>query len=353
MLYCTGMPTIDATRLRSTATRIFSALGAPDEDAGWVAELLVRANLRGHDSHGVIRIPQYAAWVRKGEVNPRSPVTVTAETAVTARLDGGRGFGQVVARRGMELAITKAKAAGLSAVGLSGTSHVGRLADYAEMAATEGLVGMLWVNAVHGLNVTPWGGAARRLGTNPHAIAVPGLSGPAMVLDFATSVVAEGKVRVKKNRRQPAPAGWFLDGRGQPSTDPEAFYGDPPGSILPAAEHKGYGLALAVEILGGILSGTGPAGPGSGLFCNGTLMIALDVERFIPMGEFHTQVAALFGWVKSAPPAPGATEILVPGEPEARLEAERRRNGIPIEDETWAQIEAVARELGVSQYRAD
>ncbi len=338
---------MDPARLEATGARMFAAMGAPEGDAAWIATLLVRANLRGHDSHGVIRIPQYWQWVKKGDVNPKSPVTVTAETPVTARLDGGRGFGQVVARRGMALAIAKAKAAGLSAVGLSHTSHVGRLADYCEMAAQSGLIGMLWVNAVHGLNVAPWGGAARRLGTNPHAVGVPGAGGPAMILDFATSVVAEGKMRVKKNRKQQAPLGWFIDAQGRPATDPEVFYGDPPGSLLTAGEHKGYGLSLAVEILGGILSGSGSAGPGPGLFQNGTLMVCLDIERFLPAADFHTQVAALFGWVKSAPLAQGSSEILIPGEPEARLEAERRKNGIPIDEETWAQIEATAKELGV------
>src|SRR5262249_14484794 len=159
------MPTIDAARLESMATRIFEGLGAPSADAAWISRLLVLANLRGHDSHGVIRIPQYAEGVKTGSIDPKSPITVVAETAgaetaVTARLDGGRGFGQVVARRGTEMAIAKAKASGLAAVTLSRTTHVGRLADYAEMAARQGLVGMLWVNAVHGLNVAPWGGAA-------------------------------------------------------------------------------------------------------------------------------------------------------------------------------------------------
>src|SRR5206468_13032855 len=135
--------------LEATGARIFTAMGAPPADAAWISTLLVRANLRGHDSHGVIRIPQYWDWVKRGWVDPKSPVTVTAETPVMARLDGGRGFGQPVARRGMEMAIAKAKGSGLSAVGLSNTSHVGRLADYAEMAAREGLIGMLWVNAVH------------------------------------------------------------------------------------------------------------------------------------------------------------------------------------------------------------
>src|SRR5712691_10594449 len=258
------MPTIDASRLESTATRIFEALGTPAGDAAWIATLLVRANLRGHDSHGVIRIPQYAEAVRKRTVDPKSPISVAAETPVMARLDGGRGFGQVVARHGMEMAIAKAKASGLAAVGLSRTGHVGRLADYAEMAAGQGLVAMLWVNAVHGLNVAPWGGSGRRLGTNPHAIGIPGAAGP------------------------------------------------PPG-----------------------------------VFANGTLMICLDVERFVPLADFHAQVAGLFGWVKSAKLAQGSKEILIPGEPEARLEAERRRDGVPVEDETWNQIERVVAELDI------
>jgi uncharacterized oxidoreductase len=341
------VPTIARDRLESTATRVFGALGCPPDDAALIATLLVRANLRGHDSHGVIRIPQYATSVRKGEVDPKAPIEVTRETPVTAMVDGRRGFGQVVARRGTELAIAKARASGIAAVTLVHASHVGRLADYAEMAARAGLVGLLWVNAVHGLNVAPWGGAARRLGTNPHAVGIPGPDGPAMLLDFATSVVAEGKLRVKRNRKQPAPPGWFLDASGLPATDPERFYGDPPGAILPAGDHKGYGLSLAVEILGGILSGSGAAGPGSGLFQNGTLMICLDVEKFLPRAEFERQVTALFQWVKSAPLVPGVAEILVPGEPEARLEAELTRTGISLDDETWRQIETVAAELGV------
>src|SRR5215470_7849263 len=302
------MPTIDAGRLESMATRIFEGLRAPAADAAWISRLLVLANLRGHDSHGVIRIPQYAKGVKTGSIDPKSPITLVAVT-------------------------------------LSRTTHVGRLADYAEMAARQGQVGMLWVNAVHGLNVAPWGGAARRLGTNPHAIGIPGQTGPAMVLDFATSVVAEGKMRVKKNRKQQAPPGWFIDAEGRPATDPEIFYGDPVGSLLTAGEHKGFGLSLAVEILGGILSGTGAAGPEPGLFANGTLILCLDVERFIPLADFHAQVADLFGFVKSAPLAQGSKEILIPGEPEARLEAERRRDGVPVEDETWNQIERVAAEV--------
>ena len=342
------MPLLDAGTLERVSREIFARLGAPADDAAWIATLLVRANLRGHDSHGVIRVPQYVAAVKSGELNPTPKIAIVSETPTLALIDGDRGFGQVVARRGIALAIDKARGEGLAAVTLRRTYHVGRLADYAETAAAAGLIGMLWVNAKGGLHVAPWGGAARRLGTNPHAIAIPGLGGTvAMSHDFATSVWAEGKLRVKFNRGEPAPPGVMLNGRGEPSTDPKEYYAQPPGSLLTAGGHKGYGLSLAVEILAGILSGTGAASAERGPFANGTLMLCLDPGRFLPPGDFHAQVADLLGWVRAAPLAAGAKEILVPGEPEARSEQERRAGGVPLDDETWRQIRACAAEAGV------
>jgi uncharacterized oxidoreductase len=334
------MPIVKPEDLESLTTRIFTARGVPPADAAWVATLLVRANLRGHDSHGVIRIPQYVASMEKGETNPTPNIRVLNDAPTTAMIDGDQGFGQVVARRGMELAIEKARANGLSAVTLQRTNHVGRLADYVELAALGGLIGLMWVNAPLSLGVAPWGGAARRLGTNPHAVGIPGPDGPAMLLDFATSVVAEGKMRVKFNRKEQAPPGWMLDADGYPSTDPQKFYGPPKGSLITMGEHKGYGVSIAVEILGGILSGTGAAQEQPGPVRNGTMMMVIDPQRFLPLESFHQQVASLFAWVKSAPLAQNSKGIMIPGEPEARMEAERRANGIFIEDETWAQIEA-------------
>jgi len=262
--------------------------------------------------------------------------------------NGDKGFGQVVARHGITLGIAKARVQGLSAVTLRRTNHVGRLADYAEMAAVQGLIGMLWVNAPTALNVAPWGGAARRLGTNPHAVAVPGPNATvAMSHDFATSVVAEGKLKVKFNRGEKVAPGIMRNGRGEPSTDPREYYTDPPGSLITAGEHKGYGLSLAVEILGGILSGTGTARPEKGPVSNGVLMMCIDPGRFLPPGDFHAQVATLFGFVRSAPLAGGAEEILIPGEPEERTSRERRAGGVPIDDETWRQIKECAAEVGV------
>jgi uncharacterized oxidoreductase len=310
--------------------------------------MLVRANLRGHDSHGVIRVPHYVRALKAGEVNPRPSIRIEMETGTIAKIDGDRGFGQVVARRGIALAIDKARAQGLSAVTLRQTNHVGRCADYTEMAAEAGLIGMMWVNVPTALNVAPWGGAARRLGTNPHAVGIPGPGGSvAMSLDFATSVWAEGKLKVKFARGEAVPSGIMLNGAGQPSTDPREYYADPVGSLITMGQHKGYGLSLAIEILGGILSGSGGAQPEHGPVHNGTLMMCLDVRRFMPLEDFHAEVARLLGFVRTAPLAAGAKEILVPGEPEERTSRERRRDGVPIEDETWRQIRDCAADVGV------
>lgn len=343
------MPTVPATDLERIARDIFTAWDTPADDAAWISTLLVRANLRGHDSHGVIRIPSYVKALDAGDTNPRPKITVESDTPTIARLDGDRGFGQVVAKKGIALAIEKARAQGVGIATLRRTNHVGRLADYAEMAAAEGLVGMLWVNAPMSLNVAPWGGAARRLGTNPHAVAVPGPNGSvAMSFDMATSVWAEGKLRVKLNRGEQAAPGVMLNSRGEASTDPREFYADPVGSLLTAGEHKGFGLSLVIEVLAGILSGTGAAQAEKGPVVNGTFMLCLDVTRFLPLAEFHARMKALIEWVRSAPPAAGSREILVPGEPEARMMRERLAAGVPVEEETWRQIQACAQAKGVA-----
>jgi hydroxycarboxylate dehydrogenase B len=341
--------TIPSAQLESLATRIFAALGVPESDAAWVGQLLVRANLRGHDSHGVIRIPQYAGSIRKGETNPRPALQVLAETPTTAIVDGDLGLGQVVARRATEVALDKAARLGLAAVGTRRSNHIGRLADYAEMAAERGFVGLVWVNAPTAHSVVPFGGLARRLSTNPLAVAVPGPDGGvAISVDMATSIVAEGKVRVKRNRKEPLPTGWAIDPAGRPVTDPEVFYGPPRAGLLPVGAHKGTALGLIVEVLGGILSGEGAIGERTGPVHNGTFLLLIEVARFLPLVDFTGQVTDLVQWVKSSAPAPGVGEVLIPGEPEARSEAHRRAHGIPVEAETWRQIEEIAAELGVS-----
>jgi len=342
------VPTLVADQLESLATRIFAALGAPPADAAWVARLLVRANLRGHDSHGVIRIPQYVGSIRKGETNPRPAMRVLHDTPTTAVVDGDLGLGQVVARHATEVGLEKAARHGLAAVGVRRSNHIGRLADYAELAAERGFVGLVWTNAPTAASVVPHGGVSRRLSTNPLAVAVPGPNGTvAISVDLATSIVAEGKVRVKRNRKEPLPANWAIDEAGRPVTDSQAFYGPPRAGLLPMGGHKGTALGLVVEVLGGILSGEGAIGDRTGPVHNGTFLLLVEVARFLPLVDFTGQVTDLVRWVKSSVPAAGVAEVLVPGEPEARSEAARRRDGIPVEAETWRQIEEIAAELGV------
>ena len=341
------MPTIQHSSLEALARDIFRAIGVPDDGAAWMATLLVRANLRGHDSHGVIRVPQYVAAWRKGEADPKAQPATIQEGPATALLDGKKGFGQIVARRGMEVAMAKAAAIGVAAVGICNCNHIGRLADYTEMAQERDLLALLTVNAGGaGQRMAPWGGRAGRLSTNPIAFASP-TGGAPISFDIATTVAAEGKVRVKRNRKEALPPGWCLDAEGKPTTDPNALYGPPAGSILPVGGHKGYALALMIEILSGILARGGYSRENPGPVMNGVFMAVVDIARFVPAATFRRESDDLIRYVKSSPSIVEGQPILVPGEPEAATEAARRQSGIFVEEETWAQIRQAAQELGV------
>jgi len=342
------MPILQHEPLESLARDIFQAIRVPPTGAAWMAQLLVRANLRGHDSHGVIRIPQYIASWRTGEANPTADPQVVQQGPATALVDGRLGFGQIVARRGMEVALEKAAGMGVSAVGIFNCNHIGRLADYTEMALQRSMLAILTVNAGGaGQRMAPWGGRAPRLSTNPIAFACPTGNAAPISFDIASTVAAEGKVRVKRNRKERLPLGWVLDAEGQPTTDPNALYGNPPGTILPAGGHKGYCLALMIEILSGVVAHGGYSTEHPGPILNGVFMFVVDIARFVPAATFRAQVDDLVRYLKTCPTVQGTDRILTPGEPELLTEAERRRSGIFVEDETWGQIEAVARELGV------
>lgn len=346
------MPRISAAELRSLGVQVFEALRVPHEEAVWVAELLVRANLVGHDSHGAIRIPQYAQAIRSALVKPGVPPEIVKEAPAMALIDGHWGLGQVVARYAMELAIRKARETKISSVCAYNLYHVGRLADYTRMAAEQDLAAIMMVNGGGASPiVAPFGGTTGRLSTNPISLAFPGGAPVPFLFDMATSVVAEGKVRVTRNRGERTPEGWLLDNQGRPTTDPNALYQEPRGAILPLggrAGHKGFGLAMAVEILGGILARAGYASPGAGRFSNGTFIVVIEISAFVDPGQFRTEIDDLLAYVKSAPTAPGVEAIRYPGEPEAREQQRRERDGILLEDETWQQIVALAQELGIA-----
>jgi len=348
------MPTFEAQQLKEIALSIFESAGVPDDEAETVSQALINANLAGHDSHGVIRIPQYIDMLLKGMIKPGCGIEVLCETPTTAVIDGKWGFGQVVASKAMKTAIDKAKANYLGAVAARRCNHVGRIGDYAEMAAYEGMIGMVTVNN-HGagLLVAPWGGKERRLSTNPISFAIPRGEGEPILLDITTSVAAEGKVRVKRNRGERLPEGWIIDHEGRPSTDPNDLYGSedkPPGALLPMGGqvgYKGFGLSVIVDVLSGALSGAGCSGtPGSRLG-NSILALAINIEGFRPIGDFKSEVDRFVRFIKSCPLAPGFDEILMPGEIENRTKAKRLRDGIFVDEVTWGQIIEAARKVGV------
>jgi len=344
------MPTLAFEELRALALKAVAACGCPPDEAEMIADSLVRSNLAGHDSHGLIRIEQYVQMVQSGAIVPGAPTTVVRETPCAALLDGGWNFGQVVGRRALELAIRKAREYGTGTVSVRNSNHLGRLGEYTLLAAEAGMICIGTVNN-HGRGnlVAPFGGSDGRLATNPISFACPGPERP-IVVDITTSVVAEGKVRLKRNAGQPAPEGWLIDNQGRPTTDPNDLYATPRGAILPFGGdvgHKGFALGVMVDILSGALSGAGCSQSATGRLGNAMFFMVLDIEKFLPKEEFLEHVAVFEEYVRASPPAPGFQEILMPGEPEFRTEERRRREGVVIDDETWRQFVDCARGLGV------
>ena len=340
------MPHLSADQWREIAFRLFRAVGTEPPIARRVADALVEGNLMGHDSHGVIRLLEYIPRVQRGDLHPNAQPEVIRETSTTAMVDGHWGFGQVAAKFAMEVAIAKARQSGLSAVGLVHSHHVGRLGEYAQMAAEAGMVAFLFANSgPRGGWVTPYGGIGRVFGTNPLAIGIPARRHPPILLDFATSAGAEGKIRFARSKGERIPEGWVIDKEGRPTTDPNALYKG--GALLPFGGHKGYALALAIDLIGGALTGAGCASLPEYVAGNGLFMIVVDVATFQPPDQFYDMVDRLIDRVKGVPKAPGVEEILVPGEPERRTWARRAVEGFAVPDTTWNELLELAARLGV------
>ena len=346
--------TVAAGPLTDYVAQIFQDAGSPADEARQVAEHLVGANLRGHDSHGVIRTALYVKQVRDGALHPGAPTTIERESASTALIDGGWNLGPPVAIRAMEMAIAKARETGVGFVAIHHVGHIGRLGAYGEQAQLQGMIAMAGVNSPGGRLTAAYGGAHRRTGTSPIMIAMPtGVPEEPFVLDMATSVVAEGKLKVGVNARKPVPDGWIVDGAGRPTNDARDFYGtgDNPqqGALLPVGGpiggYKGFGLNLAMEALSGILSGAGTSVAGA-RGSNGVWMLALDPSRFLPLEAFQSGLDELLGFVKEPPYAEGHNEVMVAGEPERRRMAALLDRGIELDDETWRQIQETAEGTG-------
>ncbi len=331
-------------------TGIFERAGCDAVEAARISHHLIGANLTGHDSHGVIRVPRYVQWLGEGKVLAGQTPDVVAESATHVVLDGKFGFGQTIGPIAVDLGIAKAKASGMCIVALRNSGHIGRIGDWAERAAAEGLVSIHFVNVSQGEIVAPFGGVDRRFSTNPMCVGVPALDGQDMLLlDFATSLVAEGKVLVASNGGKALPAGSLIAPDGMHSTDPETLYGklvpsgprDPAngaGALRTFGDHKGSGIAFMCEILAGVLTGGGTSGPLTGgkrsRIGNGMFSIYLDPAHFGAEG-FARQAAEYAAYVKSSRPSEPGGEVLVPGEREARTRRERLEGGIPLQLETW------------------
>ncbi|MXZ46868.1 MAG: Ldh family oxidoreductase [Chloroflexi bacterium] len=355
------VPNVDHAELTAYITRIFEALGAPTEDADNVASHLVDANLKGHDSHGVIRAAQYVQRTQEGRIVPGATVEVVQDTPTTAIVDGNWNYGQVVGRETMNLAIEKARDQGVAVATAHRGGHAGRIGAYGEQAAAAGMIAIACVN-LHGGGqlVAPFGGGRRRLGTNPIVFAAPTPNPEEpFVLDMATSVGAEGKVRVARNRGVELQPGWILDGDGRPSTDPLDLYGgDPPfsrqaGALLPVGGpvgYKGFGLSMAVEFLAGALMPTTATRPDDEVGGNAIFMLAIDPDHFAGRGPFQDKLWDLIEMVKEPPFQEGFDEVLTAGEPERRRKAQRMVSGIDLEETTWNQLIEAAASAGVGPY---
>jgi uncharacterized oxidoreductase len=343
------MPTIHHAELATFVARIFEAAGAPPAHAQLVADSLVLSDLVGHASHGVVRVRQYLASVASGDLDPAAVPLVARATPIAAAIDARRGFGQIAAYFAMQQAIERAQANGMAVSAVFNGNHVGRLGEWVQQAADAGLVGLGFCNlGQRGAAVAPHGGVARLLGTNPFAAAVPVAGRAPLLIDFATSAVAEGKLRVARNRGQQIPPGWVVAADGSPTTDPHDFYAG--GALLPSAGHKGYALGMLVELLGGLLSDGGDA-PVNAVQGHGVLFIVLAPGLFRPADAFLADAAALCTRAISVPPAAGFDEVLLPGDPEHRNEQLHRATGVVIDDATWQQLHGAAAEYGV-QYPA-
>jgi LDH2 family malate/lactate/ureidoglycolate dehydrogenase len=331
---------VDVEPLRTQVTRIFERLGLPEADGRVVADHLVEADLRGVHSHGVIRVPAYVGACKAGRINPHPDIRIVSDRGGQVVVDGDNGIGQLTAYRANEIAIERGQEHGMAGVALRRSNHCGTMAYYAIRAMQRGLIGFATTNA--GINMPPTGGAKKLVGNNPFAMAVPTNRDWPMVLDMATSVVAGGKLDVARSKGEKIPLGWARDAEGNPTDDPARARD---GSLEPLGGPKGYGMAIMLDVLAGVLAG-GRFGAGLGAPGSGQYFQTLDVERYQPLDEFKARMDELIDQIHAGPRLPGVERIYVPGEIEHGLQQQRLREGLPIEESVMAQLDDLTRTLG-------
>ncbi len=347
--------TIQASSLRKHCAAIVAGTGSTPAEAEQVAANLVLANLSGHDSHGVGMVPRYVDAAAEGGLVPNASVKINLDTGAMLALDGQRGYGQIVGVQAMELAIARAQQHGSCILSLANAHHLGRIGHFAEMATAKGLVAMHFVNVLSRPVVAPWGGGDGRFGTNPCCIGIPLAGADPFILDYATSRVAQGKMRVAHNKGERVAPGTLIDEHGAPTDDPGVVVVPQSnglfGALMTFGEHKGYGMAVACELLGGALTGGGtwhrPADTARTVL-NGMLAVLIDPARLGTQDKFEAESRAFIDWLRQSPPGAGFEAVQIAGEPERRARAARERDGIWLDDATWGEIVAAGAKVGVS-----
>ena len=338
-----------AADLAGFASAALSSAGVPDEDARLVADSLVQADLWGHESHGVLRLSSYLKRLASAVMRAVTDIQVISECGAVAVWDGGDGLGQVIAARAMRWAMQRATVHGVCAVSVRNSNHFGTAMYFTRMAPPRGQIALLMTNASPAM--APWGGTLATVGTNPWSIAAPAGRHPPLLLDIANTSVARGKIMLAQQQGKSIPAGWATDRRGEPTTDARAALA---GLLLPMGGHKGYGIAVMIDVLAGILSGSSYGGAVQGPYqaerrsgC-GHLLVVLDISAFMPLQEFNARAEELIRQLKSVPPAAGYAEVLYPGEQEARSDERARLAGIALTAEALANLEQIARDTGIA-----
>lgn len=348
------MPTVSSSQLIRAAEKILVAAGTEPHIAQKVAENLVQANLKGHDSHGIGMVPRYVEAIAEGGLQPNAAGKLIQDSGAILMVDGGRGYGQSVGMDAVRRLAECAHGHGIALLGLSNVHHLGRIGAYAEQLAEEGLVSLHFVNVPTNPMVVAWGGHLPRFGTNPVCIGMPSKTESApVILDFATSRLAHGKIRVawlKQSRLADDQS--LQDAEGKTTDDPGVLFREPSGVMMPFGEHKGAGLAMMCSLLGGALTGgrterSHEAGESGMAVINGMLSIAIDPAAMGAAAGFLQEVEAFSDWVRASQGPDSQGEVLVPGEPERRSFMARQREGISVDDGTWGQLQAACRSTGL------
>ena len=335
---------------------IVAAGGSDAREAKLVAENLVTANLLGHDSHGIGMIPRYIDAVLEGGLAPNQHPKVTLDAGALLALDGCKGYGQAIGGEAMQVAIERTKQIGSCVMTVGNSHHLGRIGAWAEMAVAQGFVSIHFVNVISHARVAPYAGRDARFGTNPCCIGIPLPGEPPFVLDYATSAVAQGKLRVAHNKGEEVPPGRLIDHEGNPTNDPRYAVVPPYGAMLAFGEHKGYGMAIACELLGGALTGGGTWHHEESTkqrVLNGMLVIVIDPKRLGTEAVFEREARLFLDWLRKSRPAPGFDRVRIAGEPEREYRVKRSRDGIPVDETTWQEILRAADKVKLARERVE